>query len=269
MSSELSSNPITDSRIGQPPLGKQVSWVELSGEHPLETSWVFWFNDKRYQLETAMVPFVHKLVPLGEVETVEDFFRAYSYIKRPNEMPVNVELRFFRKTEVPMWEHSPKGGCWIVKFWKDQNINQKWEKLLFACIGERFNDLNVIGVVLSIRPKTNILQVWLKDRGLEGDSMHVLKIMQDVLGADFSKDMIYFKDNHKAMIDNSTLKNVEGFKLVKVKNDGGKAEESKSSENEKENEAVRDNKNNEQEKNEENTILESITKDTEARALKA
>jgi len=51
-------------------------------------------------------------------------------------MPREIDIFFFRNSEVPMWEESPQGGIWIIKIKKDDNINKMWESMLFALIGE-------------------------------------------------------------------------------------------------------------------------------------
>jgi translation initiation factor 4E len=38
-----------------------------------------------------------------------------------------------------------------------------WEELVFAAIGEVFEDSDVVGVVLSIRPKEDALSIWNND----------------------------------------------------------------------------------------------------------
>jgi len=64
-----------------------------------------------------------------------------------------------------MWETFPKGGCFIKKIKKieDNMLGRMWEELLFATIGEFFEDPDVVGVVLSIRPKEDALSIWNKD----------------------------------------------------------------------------------------------------------
>jgi len=37
---------------------------------------------------------------------VEQFFSYYVYMKKPSEMPRDIDLFFFREGEVPMWEVS-------------------------------------------------------------------------------------------------------------------------------------------------------------------
>jgi len=64
-----------------------------------------------------------------------------------------------------MWESFPKGGCFIkkVKKGEDNMLARMWEELLFATIGEFFEDPDVVGIVLSIRPKEDALSIWNQD----------------------------------------------------------------------------------------------------------
>lgn len=47
---------------------------------------------------------------------------------------------------------------------------KKWH--ILACIGEEFEDSNVIGVVLSLRERRNLLEIWLKDKR-EGEKIRI------------------------------------------------------------------------------------------------
>lgn len=47
-----------------------------------------------------------QLKPLGLISSVEHFFNFYVFMKRPSEMPREVDIFFFRNEEVPMWEVS-------------------------------------------------------------------------------------------------------------------------------------------------------------------
>jgi len=62
-------------------------------------------------------------------------------------MPREVDIFFFRESEVPMWEvsfnfiliviqESPEGGVWIIKIKRDDNIDKMWESTCFALIGK-------------------------------------------------------------------------------------------------------------------------------------
>ena len=41
---------------------------------------------------------------MGQISTVEQFFQYFVYMKKPSEMPREIDLFFFREGEVPMWE---------------------------------------------------------------------------------------------------------------------------------------------------------------------
>ena len=50
--------------------------------------------------------FREQLKPLGKMPTIEHFFNFYVHMKRPTEMPREIDLHFFRDDLVPMWEVS-------------------------------------------------------------------------------------------------------------------------------------------------------------------
>jgi hypothetical protein len=41
---------------------------------------------------------------MGHISTIEQFFQYYVYMKKPSEMPREIDLFFFRENEIPMWE---------------------------------------------------------------------------------------------------------------------------------------------------------------------
>jgi Eukaryotic initiation factor 4E len=59
-------------------------------------------------------------------------------MKKPSEMPREIDLFFFREGEVPMWEESPNGGIWIIKIKKEDNVNKMWESLLLSLISNPY-----------------------------------------------------------------------------------------------------------------------------------
>jgi translation initiation factor 4E len=76
------------------------------------------------------------LKDLGLISTVEQFISYFVYMKKPSEMPREIDLFFFREGEVPMWEESPNGGIWIIKIKKEDNVNKMWESLLLSLISK-------------------------------------------------------------------------------------------------------------------------------------
>jgi len=60
-----------------------------------------------------------------------------------------------------MWENFPQGGIWVLRMRKGcLLLPRMWEELLIACIGETFEEPDVLGVVLSTRSKEDALYLW-------------------------------------------------------------------------------------------------------------
>jgi len=135
-------------------------------------------------------------------------------MKRPSEMPREVDLFFFRESEVPMWEESPEGGVWIIKIKRDDNIDKMWESTCFALIGEQFEEPKVIGASLSLRTKERLIQVWLKDGRNDRMRTNISNRMRHFLNLDPESVTLYYKEHMKSIKDGSTMKNAEGFKFM-------------------------------------------------------
>lgn len=92
--------------------------IKKSATSQLQTPWEFWhyqrperqFPNSNAQTSKVEQP-VHlsyrdQLKALGKIKTVEHFFHFYVYMKKPTDMPREIDLFFFRSGEVPMWEVS-------------------------------------------------------------------------------------------------------------------------------------------------------------------
>jgi len=131
--------------------------VEIKGG-PLETAWSFWFCKRNKS------NFESGLQRLGTCHTVEEFWGFYVYLKRASELGKDCNLHLFRGATSPMWENFPNGGTWCLKLRKRcLLLNRMWEDLLIACIGELFEEPDVVGVALRVRAKEDCLYLWNKD----------------------------------------------------------------------------------------------------------
>ena len=101
--------------------------------HGLQTNWQFWYYQRQvpfYTLQqqqtldgiTTLKPqpqppaaiergqeketYFEQLKPLGRIPSIEHFFNYYVHMKKPGEMPREIDIFFFRESEVPMWEVS-------------------------------------------------------------------------------------------------------------------------------------------------------------------
>lgn len=58
----------------------------------------------------------------------------------------------------------PEGGSWTLRLKKSPLLSKIWEELVLACIGEAFDDPHdVVGVVVSVRQKEDVISIWNKD----------------------------------------------------------------------------------------------------------
>ena len=67
-----------------------------TGENALQTPFSFWYN-KKIARKTDTQEFKNKLHKLTTFDTVEGFWRAYLYLKRPSALESNVNLYLFRE----------------------------------------------------------------------------------------------------------------------------------------------------------------------------
>lgn len=114
-------------------------------------------------------------------------------------MPREIDIFFFREGEVPMWEESPQGGTWIDKVKKEDDIDHMWEGVLFALIGEQFEEPNVIGASLSLRTKERLLMIWLKDGTNERVRTNVSNKLRHFLKLDPKSVTLYYKEHGKSI----------------------------------------------------------------------
>lgn len=57
-------------------------------------------------LPTETASYRDQLKPLGKMPTLEHFFNYYVHMKKPAEMPREIDIHLFRDNIVPMWEVS-------------------------------------------------------------------------------------------------------------------------------------------------------------------
>lgn len=104
------------------------------------------------------------LTRLGTFDTVEDFWNYYCYLRRPSSLDKDTNFYLFRNQDYPAWETYPEGGCWILKVKKNPGVISKlWQDLLFAAIGEQFGTPDVVGVMMAIRSREDMVSIWNKD----------------------------------------------------------------------------------------------------------
>lgn len=195
-------------------LGIQNSESTSNSEHKLEYKWTIWYvsrKDKDY-----LTPYAERIKKVASFSTLEEFFRYYMFLKSASEVTANTDIAYFKEDYKPLWESCPDGACWFIRFRKNEDsllLDVMWEKLIFALIGEQFEDRGTLGAVLSRRGRETIIELWFNYKKDEEFKAYLLEKMRVLLSMDTSF-YVYFKENDKAIQDKSTLKNAKLYNLA-------------------------------------------------------
>ena len=185
--------------------------------HKLKSEWTFWHSPRgKNSRPDANKNYEVNLTKLGDVSTLEEFFSFYCFLRKPSDVPVDNKLTFFRKGLKPCWEEWPEGGCWILQVKKRDDPHQynlKWERLVFSCIAEEVGP-NVAGVVLSVRQKKNLIEIWIKNSKDEEERIKIGEKLRDVLELEPTNLVFHFKEHIKSLEEGSTLKGLEQYSFI-------------------------------------------------------
>ena len=108
--------------------------------------------------------FFDKIIKIGEVKNITEFWQTFQHMKKPDQCPVGTDYHLFKKGIVPMWEDEMNkygGKLSVLLTWKYANLI--WEEVTFNfCKGllPYYNNIN--GIVISMRPKFIVLSFWVK-----------------------------------------------------------------------------------------------------------
>jgi len=206
MSEEINQAP-TEGEAA-PPVEEEQNRPVVDGT-PLECGWTFWFDKKNSK--NLPSEYQENLKKIGTFYSIEEFWRYYMHLCRPNDLPKDSNYHLFREKNVPMWESFPAGGCWILKVKKRAGILARlWEQLCIACVGESFEEPDVVGVALSIRSKEDVLSIWLRDSSNRTAQIKVGEKLKEVLDLGDGTALEY-KNHSTSMKDKSTFRNTKAY----------------------------------------------------------
>eukprot|EP00493_Phyllostaurus_siculus_P024558 UN24898 len=145
--------------------------------------------------------------------------------EKPSLLDPGMNVYFFRDKLLPAWETFPKGGCWFIRFdrrhLRDGTMDQVWEELLLAVVGEQFRTPELVGVSLSARQNrqnqrvSHIISIWNKDTSKQAAKFRIgerLKVLLH-LAADST---IEYKLFSRAITDKSTFRGAQSYTYVPV-----------------------------------------------------
>ncbi|KAI1367585.1 translation initiation factor eIF4e [Xylaria arbuscula] len=177
-SAEKSKEALRSTTIGKPSMGsisETGQQASAASSHTLRDTWVFWYRPPITKAN-GFIEYDKTLHPMMAVKTVEDFWLAYSHLKRPSSLPTVSDYHFFKDGVRPIWEdeENKHGGKWILRL-KKGVADRYYEDLLMACAGDQFGDESdeLCGIVLSMRNGEDVLSIWTRNTGQK-----VLKIRE-------------------------------------------------------------------------------------------
>jgi len=182
----------------------------------IQTRWTFHYMSKKPRSkkpqkgDRRVKEYLENLNYVGSFDTVEEFWKIFSWLKSPSELPRNNRSTYylFRANLQPAWETFPEGGCWIVKI-KDDFIDFMWRELVFNVIGEMFQTPELVGITVSRRENENILTVW--NRANMGNLRYDIgERLKDVLNLDM-RTVVEYKFFKEAKRDGSTHANAKKY----------------------------------------------------------
>lgn len=170
-SSEKTAKEAMRSTAGKPSMGSisetSAQQASAASTHPLRDTWVFWYRPPITKAN-GYIEYDKTLHAMMSVKTVEEFWLAYSHLKRPSSLPTVSDYHFFKKGIRPIWEDDENklGGKWVLRL-KKGVADRYYEDLLMACVGDQFGDEadELCGVVLSMRNGEDVLSIWTRSTG--------------------------------------------------------------------------------------------------------
>ncbi|KAF2269480.1 IF4E-domain-containing protein [Lojkania enalia] len=152
--------------------------LDFSTPWPLKYTWVIWYRpptpkNSDYEKSTK---------PLCRMSTAQDFWKVFTHLNRPSNLPTVSDYHFFKEGIRPVWEddENKRGGKWIMRL-KKGVVDRYWEELLMALIGDQFAEAGeeVCGFVLSVRSGEDVFSIWTKNDG--GRNIKIRETIKRVL----------------------------------------------------------------------------------------
>ena len=86
--------------------------------------------------------------------------------------------------------------------------------MLFSIIGEQFDTPHILGVILSLRGRETIIELWFNYYKNDDLKIKMVTKFKQLLNFE-DESLVYFKDNEESLKDYSTLRNAELYTFAK------------------------------------------------------
>ena len=176
----------------------------------LNCEWTFFYASRKEK--DHHIPYEQRIEEIFSFSTLKEFFTHFMFIKSIESIPRNNEISIFKKGYKPLWENTPESALWFYRFHPedDKFLNVKWEQLIFALIGEQFDEPNILGAVLSKRGRETVIELWFNYFGFDKIKSKLENKFRAIIGLG-NDDMLFFKENKYSCKDKSSLRNAEKY----------------------------------------------------------
>jgi len=178
--------------ISYSPLSPTITSIPptiLRPQHPLKTSWTFW-----YSVGNKNLSWEQNQVKISTVSTIEQFWLLTSQLKPPSNIPPGHTYSVFRAGVAPDYEDvaNMKGGRWMVscpRVEREDRLDTRWLEVLFMVVGEHMTEFSglINGAEACVRKQGDRLEVWVKDVSMMRGVVEVGRRVKSKLGLDISK----------------------------------------------------------------------------------
>lgn len=166
-SAKEASRPTASAKPSMSSIAETAQQTSTVSSHPLRDTWVFWYRPPITKAN-GYIEYDKTLHAMMSVKTAEEFWLAYSHLKRPSSLPTVSDYHLFKEGVRPIWEdeENKHGGKWILRL-KKGVADRYYEELILACVGDQFGDESdeLCGVVLSMRNGEDVLSIWTRNTG--------------------------------------------------------------------------------------------------------
>jgi len=136
-------------------------------DYQLKSKWNFY-----YLKSDPTLPWDERVQHVASFSTVKEFWSVYLHLKLPNFLPQGADYMVFRDGIKPEWqdENNKEGGRWLMeidRFYRNEQLNNKWLETLLAVIGEQLEDnptseseSEICGAIVQSRKKVDRVVIW-------------------------------------------------------------------------------------------------------------
>jgi len=162
-------------------------------DNRLNHKWTFYFDDKSHKdkPKTAMnkTDYLREITKAGTCDTLNSFEDCWNDVLQRCRLSNDCNYHLFKEEIKPLWEDpkNVKGGkCVAITSSSEpgEQTLQRWVKLMQAVISGEFEDRDVTGVVLSVRPWGNSFAVWTRDSKDKQANEAITRKLREIFGKD-------------------------------------------------------------------------------------